>query len=76
MPPLVYFGSPYDWGVGRDRSFDADQTDTAMIGLTIEGRFNKGGNHVHGTIAFDGPIFEEPWYCRTDGALAWSATTG
>ncbi len=71
--PLVYFGSPHDWKVGRDRSFDADETDTAMIGLTIEGRFNKGRNRAQGTITFDGPVFEKPWYCRTDGALPWSA---
>ncbi len=76
-PPtmIVYPGSPHDWKVGRDRSFEADQTEAAMIGLTIAGRFNKGGDRAHGTITFDGPVFEKPWYCRTDGALAWSAAT-
>jgi hypothetical protein len=77
-PPtrIVYPGSPRAWRVGKDRSFDADQTDTAMIGLTIEGRLHKAGARAHGTISFDGPVFEKPWYCHTDGALTWSATTG
>ncbi|MEO8091200.1 MAG: hypothetical protein ABI726_00655 [bacterium] len=77
-PPtrIVYPGSPYAWKVRRDRSFEADQTEAAMIGLTIEGRFNKRRNRTHGTISFDGPVFEKPWYCRTDGALAWSAAAG
>ena len=73
---LGYPGTYHPWKVGSDRRFSvAGQEQTDFVGLEIDGRFAKDRRSAAGTIAYDGYAFEEPWYCLTDGALAWSAAT-
>jgi hypothetical protein len=71
---LGYPGTYHPWKVGRDRRFSVEgQEQTDFVGLEIEGRFSKDRRSASGTVAYDGAAFEKPWYCHTDGPLAWSA---
>jgi hypothetical protein len=71
---LGYPGTYHPWKVGRDRRFSvAGQEQTDFVGLEIEGRFSKDRRRVTGMLVYDGAAFEKPWYCHTDGSLAWSA---